>query len=179
MRFYYSFVLALLIFPFTQSSAQQVWQPVKLSQIPAQEFKEIKFVPSRYQLYKVQENGIRATLQEIVKSDKSGTIQLPAPDGSMISFTAIYSSVMEPGLEKNHPEIRTFSIQGIEDKNVVGRIGYNTSGLFGVISADNKEYLIQQSYSDSPYYFIYYSADDQEAQALLHESICPYNNPGE
>lgn len=179
MRLFYSFFFTLLIFPFVQTNAQQVWAPIQLSQIPAGEFKEMKFVPSRYQLYQVNASTIQQDLRQIVLNKEIGSIALPTPEGAMINFTATYSSVMQSGLERNHPEIRTFYIQGTKDKDIIGRIGYNTSGLFGVLSDHGREYILQQTHDKSPYYFVYYSSDDLDGQHLLHSSICPQDEAGQ
>lgn len=56
-------------------------------------------------------------------------ITLPAPDGSFQRFAIVESPVMEDGLAKKHPQIRTYSGRGIDDPTATLRMSQTQLGL--------------------------------------------------
>ncbi|WP_148615086.1 M12 family metallo-peptidase [Nocardioides rubriscoriae] len=56
-------------------------------------------------------------------------VSLPAPDGTEVVFAMVEDSVMEPGLQAAHPELRTYAGTGVTDPSDTIRLAVTPLGL--------------------------------------------------
>lgn len=85
---------------------------------------------------RADDQALRAALANVPhenSGDRSRQIRLPMPDGEIALFSVVESPIMAPGLGARFPEIKTFRVFGIDDKNASGRINITPLGFRGLI----------------------------------------------
>ena len=65
----------------------------------------------------------------------SVVLALPMPDGSSARFQVEESPIMEPGLARQFPEIRTYRGQGVDDGTATARLGWTSAGFHAIVLA--------------------------------------------
>ena len=87
-------------------------------------------------------------------------IELPAPDGKLSKFYVTEYSMMEPGLAAQFPEIKTYSVKGIDDPYAVGKIDFTLFGFHGMVLAPGGDYFIEpMSLNNLENYISFYKTD--------------------
>jgi hypothetical protein len=66
-------------------------------------------------------------------SGREVVFALPMPDGTLSRFRVEESSIMEAPLARQHPEIRTYRGQGIDDPTTTTRFGWTTAGFHAIV----------------------------------------------
>jgi len=130
----------------------------------------------------------KAPLESATKSKTAqAIITLPQADGTFMRFAIIESPIMAPELAARHPEIKTYSAQGIEDPAATARFDWTPTGFHAIVLATGGTSLIEpETLGDVGNYLVYspgdvmgtgecdVSAEDQEAavkrSALLTQS---------
>ncbi|MEM1324795.1 MAG: LamG-like jellyroll fold domain-containing protein [Bacteroidota bacterium] len=90
------------------------------------------------------------------------TIDLPLPDGAFQTFKVWESSLMEKGLQEKYSEIRTYLIQGIDDRHASGRImvsPYEFSAYFASFHA-GREVFVRKVYKGQSNTYVSYLGKD-------------------
>jgi hypothetical protein len=75
-------------------------------------------------------------------TDSPLIIGLPAPDGSLQRFKIVESSIMEDGLAKQFPDIKTFAAQGVDDPTATARLDYTMFGFHAQVISPNGTWYI-------------------------------------
>lgn len=77
-----------------------------------------------------------------------GTLALPAPDGSTVLFSVVEDSVMAPGLQAAHPELRTYAGTGITDPTDTIRVSLTPLGLHASVRSleSNRTWYVDPAY---------------------------------
>ena len=69
--------------------------------------------PSAYKAFTLDSSALDGRLSaapdESAKGAAPATLQLPAPNGDVVTFDVVESSIMESGLAADHPEIKTYA----------------------------------------------------------------------
>lgn len=125
-----------------------------------------QIVPQKYLTFHLDVNSVKAQLNsapsETVVSINNSVciIELPLPNGQIQKFKVVESPIMEPGLATKFPDIKTYSLKGIDDVYANGKLDWNEFGLHGMIRTVNGDYFIDpyclQNTTD---YITYYTSD--------------------
>ncbi len=162
MRVLLALFVCLLL---TEINAQSYWQE---SEIPLSSVRnnDAMYMPNRYFSIQLDQEEAKGELNKAVDASFSSgrfvDFQLPMPTGEIVTFQTYDSPVMEPGLAKKYPSIKTF--KGIsEDGKSIARFGYGPNGFHASIRTNKGEvYVDQVSKSGGQYYVSYYVADHGE-----------------
>jgi len=88
------------------------------------------------------------------------TITLPTPDGNFARFTVHESSVMEPGLAQQFPDIKTFVGQGVDDPYATVRLDHTQHGFHAqVLTPDGTWFVDPVSWGDASTVASFYKRD--------------------
>ncbi|MBL7919957.1 MAG: zinc-dependent metalloprotease [Bacteroidia bacterium] len=158
-------LIALLSFGLNaQSNNDKFWSPVSESAIQKSGKRQI--VPQKYLAFQLNGNDLRTQLlsaphENSVKINESTCIvTLPLPNGIFQRFRVVESPIMEPALAAAYPDIKTYSIKGIDDVYANGKLDWNEFGFHGMIRSINGDFFIDpyclQNVKD---YITYYTAD--------------------
>ncbi len=137
--FFIRLTLAFLLFLsyYSVSAQNNFWKDILESKITAN--KQRKMVPRHYRTLLLDTARLTPFLKTIPKefteaSKKTpAVIMLPMPDGSFNSFRLTETSMMEPGLAAQFPEIKTYSGQGIDDPYATIKLDWSVRGFHAMI----------------------------------------------
>ena len=155
---------------------------------------DIPFRPEKFVLLQLDEDALKTQLSESValksqaipqvtpqaaphskEEPSSNLIELPMPDGSMLSLTVEESSMMERGLSDRYPGIKTYSARS-SNRRVWGHLDFSGKGFHGLLmSPKGPIYIDPRTVNGDRYYISYYSKDNRlpdgaEPAACLVES---------
>jgi hypothetical protein len=147
-----------------QSNNDKFWSPVSESAI--QQSGKRQIVPQKYLAFQLNGNDLKTQLlsaphENNVKINESSCIvSLPVPNGTFQRFRVVESPIMEPALAAQFPDMKTYSIKGIDDVYANGKLDWNEFGFHGMVRSINGDFFIDpyclQNVKD---YITYYTAD--------------------
>lgn len=117
--------------------------------------------PVNYKVYSLDNDFMKDFLFGLSDNIKqAGAIELPAPDGKYHEFAVWQYHMMEPGLERRHPDIRTFTAYAVDDPKVMAKIDYSLTGFHAMIYNGRNTYFIDPySKLNDGNYICYYKRD--------------------
>lgn len=138
---------------------------------------ERTIVPEKYKTFKLAETHFKTLLFSAPAENKTFlkestvVLELPLPDGSFQKFRVVESSIMAPELAAAHPEIKTFSLEGVDDPYANGKIDWTLFGFHGMIRTTSGDFFIDPySRNSTSNYISYYVKDfKKEAQYCIKE----------
>ncbi len=116
-----------------KSQNNDFWSPTPESKIEVKGKRQI--IPQKYLTLKLTGSALKDKLfsapnEKTVKINESTCIiSLPLPNGKTQQFKVVESSIMEPALAAQFPDMKTFSIKGVEDVYANGKISWTEFGL--------------------------------------------------
>ncbi|MBI3651922.1 MAG: propanediol utilization protein, partial [Acidobacteria bacterium] len=152
---------------FTQDnrpSPDNIWQFINESAIVQRGPRQI--IPQVYRTVQVNEEVLRQRLatapQEFTRAAKSApvTLSLPLPDGTFGNFHITESSIMEPALAAQFPEIKTYIGQGLDDPAATARLDVTPAGFHAMILSEwGTVFVDPYAKGDTANYITYFKAD--------------------
>ncbi len=141
-----------------------VWKDIPGSALAGKDLKAIKI--EKFRSLKLNLNSFRNILfsAPFELSDRAKNspyiIELPSPDGRLSKFYVMEYSMMESGLAAMYPEMKTYSIKGIDDPHAVGKIDLTSFGFHGMVLSPNGDYFINPlSLDNTENYISFYKSD--------------------
>ena len=170
--------MTILAFLHSELKAQDnggYWLPIKEKQILLSGKRQI--IPQKYLTFELKDENLKTRLFAAPNENRARInesaciIVLPAPDGSYQRFRVVESPIMEEGLATAFPNIKSFSVKGIDDPYAAGKLDWNEFGFHGMILSINGDFFID------PYcvnnlndYIVYYTTDfKKQASDILPE----------
>ena len=144
--------------------------------------------PDRFQALSLERGSLESVLDDAPRSSRSPlTISLPAPDGSFERFAVNESSVMEPGLAREHPDFATYEGTGIDEPGATVHLDLTSLGFHASVRGPGGAWYIDPRFQrDQSVYASYYGRDvtrstlgtfvEPDMGATLH---CPGSSLGE
>jgi hypothetical protein len=113
-----------------------------------------------------------------VKPQNSGSIlSVPMPNGTMARFRIVETRMIEEGLAIQHPEIKTYMGQGIDDPYAQIRVDYTVLGFRAMIlSPFGSVYIDPYTLGGTDYYISYYKDDCPQTDRFSCETIADENS---
>lgn len=171
MKYFLPVILFLSIFTLLVSTNDLSAQNGKFrwDYIEAQSFAikgDVRITPEKYKIVKADFQNLKAYLKSAPFEFSNSAIQnpfiieLPDPDGNLKKFYVYEYSMMEPGLSRQFPEIKTFSIKGIDDPYALGKLDYTMHGFHAMVLSPNGDFFIDPySTNETEIYISYFKKD--------------------
>lgn len=101
-------------------------------------------------------------LQQLIHAlaGKEGSINLPTPEGSMLTLRFQYNPVYEPVLQEKYPVFRTFSVWDERDPSIKGRIDYTLKGFHAVLRLNGRMAYIDPVFKERTDIYACYYLDE-------------------
>jgi len=133
-----------------------------------------QIVPQVYKVFHL--NGMDLKTQLFASPNEKTTpigssnhiISFPAPDGSIQRFKVVESSIMEEALQNANPELRTYSLKGVDDVYANGKADWTEFGLHVNIHSVNGDYFLDPyCVGNTSDYIVYYTKDFKKDPASI------------
>ena len=145
-------------------SNQSFWTEANESNIKVLGKREI--VPNKYKTYRLDMNSLKNALQSapndkaILINNSTIIVNLPMPNGDIQKFKVVEAPVMDEALQITYPNIRTYSVKGIDDVYANGKIDITEFGFHGMIRSVNGDVFIDPYCRLNTVDYISYYAND-------------------
>jgi hypothetical protein len=158
-------ILPLLLLGASVVNAQSsIWSAIDEKAISISGKREI--VPEKYKTYHLDMAGLKTILGQapsdktvLIKSS-STIITLPLPNGAIQKFHLVEAPVMAPALQLSYPNIRTYSVRGIDDPYASGKLDLTEYGFHGMIRSPYGDvYIDPYCRNNVNDYMSYYTSD--------------------
>lgn len=143
------------------NNSSAVWTDINENEFIQKGSREINAV--RYRTLKADMNQVRVMLsrapfENSVHSDY--IVELPMPYGGMSKFSITEYSMMEPALADKFPDIKTYTIKGIDDPYATGKIDVTMHGFHAMVLSVRGDYFIDPySRNENEIYMCYFKKD--------------------
>lgn len=127
---------------------------------------ERQITPQKYRTFSLTGSTLKEKLfhapheknVSVYKSDC--IIFLPVPNGSFQRFRVVESPIVAEESVAAFPDMKTFSVKGIDDEDAIGRLDWNEFGFHGMISSIKGDFFIDPfCVNNVKDYQSYYTAD--------------------
>ncbi len=138
--------IVLLLASVTANAGQQIWQDMTLEQARS------RGAEPGISYFNADDVALRNMLGQVPhrsSGDFSHQIQLPMPDGNLAWFQIIESPIMEDGLARHYPDVKTFKVFGIDDEYASGRVDITARGFSGMLQTSGGRVFIDPDHSSS------------------------------
>jgi hypothetical protein len=167
-----------------QSTGGKPWSSVNEKDISETGKRQI--IPQKYRTYRLEGTVLKEQLfsapneSRTKLKESTAIIALPLPDGSMQKFKVVESPVMAPELSASYPDIKTFSVKGIDDVYANGKLDWNEFGFHGMVRTPNGDYFIDPyCVGNTRDYISYYSSDFVKDPSQRGTETGPVVNQGD
>ncbi|MBS1550772.1 MAG: T9SS type A sorting domain-containing protein [Bacteroidetes bacterium] len=163
-------------------NSQAVWTDINENEFVQKGSREI--IPIRYRTIKADLNHLNTLLLRAPGENSVHTnyiFELPMPYGGMSKFSLTEYSMMEPALADKFPDIKTYSIKGIDDPYATGKLDITMHGFHAMILSARGDYFIDPYSKDENEIYISYFKKDFMTNKTFECSFDPEvndNNPG-
>ncbi|MDP3557153.1 MAG: M12 family metallo-peptidase [Bacteroidota bacterium] len=147
-----------------QSNNDKFWSPISESAIKQTGKRQI--VPNKYLAFQLNANELKIQLStaphenNVRINESTCIVSLPLPNGTIQKFKVVESPIMEQGLAAQFPNIKTYSVKGIDDVYANGKLDWNEFGFHGMVRSINGDFFIDPYCVENVMdYITYYTAD--------------------
>lgn len=161
-------IILLVVITTSISFAGNLWEDVQPGSFSLKG--TVYLAPVSFRTVKINHYEMRTLLlsapQEVnVRAQNSNVIiSLPMPNGQMQRFSIVESPIMEAPLQEQHPEIRTYVAQGLDDIYATARLDYTPQGFHAMVRSPFGTVFIDPfSQNETDYYISYYKQDYRPA----------------
>src|SRR5690606_15877411 len=174
-------IVALLLLSFGLQAQNALWNRVSNTETQNRQKTFRKTMPQDFNLFSLNTSALKNQLAQ-APARFSGlsdvVIELPTNNGDLQRFRVYEASAMEPALQAQHPNIRSYVAQGIEDGSAVARFSIGTDGVHVMISSVNYSTIYVDPYTQDRNYYISYNrntlpADTDPFVCMVEEEIGP------
>src|SRR4051812_3990961 len=145
--------LAALLAPAGAHAA--TWQPIAAA-VPTGA--KLAVAPERFAAFALDRAALDRSLDAAPAEGAPGaaTVSVPAPDGRLERFAIFSSPVMEAGLARRHPEIRTFAGRGIDDRTATIRLDSTPLGFHASVRSERGTWYVDPRYAGDARHYVSY-----------------------
>ncbi len=119
-----------------------------------------------FRTYELNEAALEALLQQAPVEQPGNVLTspviltIPLPTGTFARFRVVQSSILSPALSAQHPELRTYLAQGIDEPTVTVRFDRTPAGFHAmVLSREGTVYVDPYSPGDTQHYLNFFKSD--------------------
>jgi len=161
----------LSVFAYSQEKTHNYWSKIEYSSKPENSLVFRKTTPNNFKTYHLNIEQFKQTVLKAPKrssGQKSNlTVSFPNSDGKFQKFNIFEASVFAEELQEKHPNIRSFSGQGIDDPTSTIRFSISPKGVHGMIlSAEKSAQFIDPYLNNTSDYIVYSKKDLPEIKGM-------------
>jgi subtilisin-like proprotein convertase family protein len=159
----YTITLFFVCFAICLNAQNTFWTLIEEEKMALDRNSEKNLLPSQYQTLSLDIAPFEQLMQSAPKefSKQKGLImELPLPNGKMETFEIWESSIMEEGLAKRYPNIKTYKGKSTNNPLIISRFGFSKLGFHAMIQTPKGVALIDPyAKEQKKYYTLSYAKD--------------------
>tara|TARA_B100000809_G_scaffold265077_1_gene322775 strand:+ start:8864 stop:11101 length:2238 start_codon:yes stop_codon:yes gene_type:complete len=171
--------LLLICFGLTAQNNLGLWETASLTETASKTKAFRNSVPQDFKLFTlntVELNNLLTNAPQRHATQSNTIIELPTNNGEIQNFRVYEASVLAPSLQAQHPNIRSYMAQGIDDPSAIARFSYSDNGLNVMISAANYGTIYLDPYTKDLNQYISYAkkslpADSRTFECLVQDTL--------
>jgi subtilisin-like proprotein convertase family protein len=176
------FIILFYAFPGFSQPAGSWWREIHATQLHPGELVQADLQLNHYRLLEMDMNILRRALEHAPAEQAPGEtplhLRLPLPNGEETLVEVRYAPVMMPALAARHPEMRSFTVRGVHDRAIGGRIGYTPQGFHAAVDSPEGTFYIDPVHDQTTtYYYAFYLKDLRAGTGDIPSLRCPVENP--
>lgn len=174
-------IVFLLLLSFGLQAQNALWTKASSTETQTRQKAYRNSMPQDFNLFKLNTpvlTNLLASAPDRFSGNSNVIIELPTNNGEIQRFRVYEASVMETPLQAQHPNIRSYVAQGIEDASAVARFSVSSVGVNVMISSPNYSTIYIDPYTSDKNYYISYNINtlpaysgDFECNTVEHEII--------
>lgn len=124
-------------------------------------------IPDKYKVYFENTALLKSQLAALSTDYESGKyMDLPTPDGNMMTFRIWQTPMMEPALAAKYPDIKTFTAEAVSNHNITAKIDISPAGFHALVfNGEHTFFIDPYSDQDNGYFTCYFKKDYPKGNA--------------
>ena len=171
-------IVCLLLLSFGLQAQNALWTKISPTEVQNRQKELRKNMPQEFNLYSLNTTAFKnqlANAPERFSGLSNVVVELPTNNGAMQRFRVYEASVMEPALQAQHPNIRSYAAQGIDDPSAVARFSVSSLGVNVMISSPKYSTVYIDPYTKDKNAYIVYNIDKLPADPNGFECLAEDN----
>lgn len=171
-------LVCLLLLSFGMQAQNALWSKISPTDVQNRQKELRKNMPQDFNLYSLNTTALKnqlANAPERFSGTSNVVIDLPTNNGQMQRFRVYEASVMEPALQAQHPNIRSYAAQGIDDPAAVARFSVTPFGVNVMISSPQYSTVYIDPYTKDKNTYIAYNINKLPADPNGFECLAEDN----
>ena len=162
-QFLLTLSFCLLIFAVSAQNSDELWSKSTGFQKSTSKKLARKSIPNKFESYELNLNQLKNKLSKAPKRkeklEKSSTIlSFPNEKGNLEKYQIFEASIMEEGLQKQYPNIRSYIGKGIDNPGSVIRFSVSPIGLHAMVMRNTEGTVYIDPYTENSDSYIVYSS---------------------
>ena len=161
-------IVFLMLLSFGLHAQNALWTKASPSETQTRQKAYRSSMPQDFNLFKLNTTAFKnllATAPDRFSGTSNVIIELPTNNGEIQRFRVYEASVMEAPLQAQHPNIRSYVAQGIEDGAAIARFSVSSVGVHVMISSPNFSTVYIDPYTSDKNYYISYNINTLPANS--------------
>ncbi len=171
-------VLSFAFFCFgVNAQNNALWTKASASETQTRQKAYRNAMPQEYDLFTLNTSALTSLLSHAPARNTVSSniiIDLPTNNGALQQFRVYEASIMEPALQAQYPNIRSYVAKGIDDPSAVARFSVSPIGVNVMISSPKYSTIYIDPYTQDKNYYISYNINT--LPAYTGDFVCHTEN---
>lgn len=165
--FKHMLILSFALFCFgVNAQSNAFWTKASAKQTQNRPLAERNAMPQEYNLFALNTSGLKNILANAPQRNagiSNVIIDLPTNKGELQKFRVFEASVMEPAFQAQHPNLRSYAAQGIDDPSAIARFSVTDRRVNVMITSANYSTIYIDPFTKDSDFYIAYNLDQINA----------------
>ena len=169
-------ILSFALFCFgVNAQSNALWTKASAQQTQNRQLADRNSMPQEYNLFSLNTSGLKSILATAPDRNTVASnviITLPTNGGELQKFRVYEASVLEPAFQAQHPNLRSYVAQGIDDASAIARFSVTNSSVNVMITSLNYSTIYIDPYTKDSNYYISYNVD--QITTIPYDFVCHF-----
>ena len=171
-------LLSFALFCFgVNAQSNALWTKASTQQTQNRQLADRNSMPQEYNLFSLNISGLKSILATAPERNtllSNAIITLPTNGGELQKFRVYEASVLERAFQAQHPNLRSYTAQGIEDPSAIARFSVTGSSVNVMITSANYSTIYIDPYTKDSNYYISYNVN--QITTIPYDFVCHFEN---
>ena len=166
--------ILLMCFGLSAQNNIDLWETASLNETATKTKVFRNTVPQVFKLFTLNPfefESLLANAPQRFTTPSNSIIEFPTNNGEIQKFRVYEAPVLDASLQSQHPNIRSYTAQGIDDPTAIVRFSYSGNGLNAMISSANYGTIFIDPYTKDLNQYIIYDKNSLPADSRSFECL--------